>query len=478
MDPNKKEELIKKLEAANARKAELEAELADVKGRAAVVSKGVQEIELRRLKTVMENTLFEYSEHIKTFERDKTALIGNREFDQVFKDRSCFELVKEYCAVGALAVGAVAVGMSADPRADVDGNESDNDSFHTAPSAAPSAAPSEEDEDPSEEDEDADAVGAAAADEDADMSLIRRIDDCLEESKKSLLTLRSQKKSRTDEFIAKLSNLSKLSETIKANEVSLLTNVVRAKRSGLSEEKANQEILFGKLGEIKKNYRKSFKLSKCKVELNLQPEDAEKTLLLSACCLWDGVQLKLPDRLQPQAPPPQAQAAPPQLQAPPPQAQAGPQLQAQPPSVSGVFMKSKGATFPSFTKQERFVTIDENGFRWFDKDTKQSKGSIPLDRIVGAEAAGKWGVLFGVDIMHRGDEDHTFLWCQTSAQRDEVIATVRALVALKKGGNKNRKTIIKYRKRRHQNKKKTHKKNANKKSTKKNIRKSKTKKNN
>jgi hypothetical protein len=141
-------------------------------------------------------------------------------------------------------------------------------------------------------------------------------------------------------------------------------------------------------------------------------------------------------------------------------------------------MKTKSNLVPSFTKQERFVIIDQNGFRWFDKDSKEPKGSIPLSNITGAQDAGIWGNLFGADIMHRGDGGNTFLWCQTSAQRDEVIAKVKALVALKKGGNKNRKTIIKYRKRRHQNKKKTHKKNANKKSTKKNIRKLKTKKNN
>ena len=150
--------------------------------------------------------------------------------------------------------------------------------------------------------------------------------------------------------------------------------------------------------------------------------------------------MELPDRLDLLRQRLEAQQ-PPQLQAQP------PQLQAQPPSISGVFMKTKSKTFPSFTKQERFVTIDETGFSWFDKDTKQPKGSIPLAQIVGAEAAGKWGELFGVDIMHRGDGDHTYLWCKTLPERDEIIATVRALVALKKGGNKNRKTIIKYRKR-------------------------------
>ena len=85
MDPNKKEELIKKLAARQA----------DVQGRVALVSKGLQEIELMRLKTVTANTLFEYSEHIKKFERDKTELISSREFKQVFKDQSCSQLIKE-----------------------------------------------------------------------------------------------------------------------------------------------------------------------------------------------------------------------------------------------------------------------------------------------------------------------------------------------------------------------------------------------
>ena len=127
-------------------------------------------------------------------------------------------------------------------------------------------------------------------------------------------------------------------------------------------------------------------------------------------------------------------------------------------SVNGVFIKTKSKSFPSFTRQERLVIIDADGFEWFDKgNTERKLGSIPLGRIVGASDAGTWDKfkLFGVEISHPGiEEGSTFLWCKTPKEHDEVIATVNALVAQareaanKGGGNKNRKTIIKYRKRR------------------------------
>ena len=465
MDREERKKLEARKAELDARKEELEARLADVKGRAAVVTQGMNQIERMQFKHSVKNQLYDYKNEIARFRTTHQRILDSTEYKLVFKRPSCFELVKEYCAVGALADGAVAVGMSADPRADVDGNESDSDgaSFHTAPS--------EEDEDQSEEVEDAVAVSAAV------VSIIDRIGQCLSESERILREkIANENKATSDRYKifyqTHLLGLKTLSETTTKKEFLLLNPIEKAIESkSITEEEAN-EMLFGNLDTIRRNREKSVLLSACQTQLTPQLPSSKKSEfseLLGACFLWDGVQLKLPDRLQPQV----------QQQAPPPQAQPQPpQLQAQPPSVSGVFMKSKSKTLPSFTKQERFVTIDETGFSWIDKDTKQPKGSIPLGQIVGAEAAGKWGELFGVDIMHRGDGDHTFLWCETLPERDEIIATVRALVALKKGGNKNRKTIIKYRKRRHQNKKKTHKKNANKKSTKKNIRKSKTKKNN
>ena len=487
MNPEERKKLLEKLEVAKARKAELEAGLADVKGRAALVTQGMNQIQRMQFEQSVKNQLYDYNNEIARFRTTHNRILGTTEYQLVFKRPSCFELVKEYCAVGAVPVGAVAVGMSADPRADVDGNESDSDdSFHTAPSTPPSAAPFEEDEDPSEEDEDAVAVGAA-------VSIIDRIGERLSDSERILREKFDDKNKATSDRYKIFSQstlfgfknvlgLKPLSESVIEKE-SLLSDTIETaiENKSITEKEAN-EMLCGCLDTIRRNREKSVLLSVCQTQLTPQLPSSKKSKfsanLLDACFLWDGVQLKLPDRLQPQAPPPQA----PPPQAPPPQAQAAPQqLQAQPPSVSGVFTKTKSKTFlvRDATKQERFVTIDENGFRWFDKDTKQSKGSIPLSRIVGAEAVGKWGVLFGVDIMHSGDDDHTFLWCDTLPEQQKIIATVRALVAaLKKGGNKNRKTIIKYRKRRHQNKKKTHKKNANKKSTKKNIRKSKTKKNN
>ena len=466
MNPEEREKLEARKAELDARKAKLEAGLADVKGRAAVVSKGVKQIQRMKFENSVKNQLYDYKNEIARFRTTHQRILNSTEYKLVFKRPSCFELVKEYCAPTALAVGAVAVGMSADPRADVDGNESDSDdkSFHTAPS--------EEDEDPSEEDEDAVAVGAA-------VSIIDRIGQCLSESERILREkIANENKATSDRYKifyqTHLLGLKPLSESVIEKE-SLLSDTIETaiESKSITEEEAN-EMLFGKLDTIRRNREKSVLLSACQTQLTPQLPSSKKSEfseLLGACFLWDGVSLELPDRLQPQVQQ-QAQAAPPQLQAAP------PQLQAQPPSVSGVFMKSKSKTFPLLTRQERLVTIDETGFSWFDKDTKQPKGSIPLSRIVRAEAAGKWGELFGVDIMHSGDEDHTYLWCETLPEQQKIIATVRALVALKKGGNKNRKTIIKYRKRRHQNKKKTHKKNANKKSTKKNIRKSKTKKNN
>jgi len=134
------------------------------------------------------------------------------------------------------------------------------------------------------------------------------------------------------------------------------------------------------------------------------------------------------------------------------------------PSIHGVFIKTKSNSFPRFTSQTRFVMIDGLGFEWFDeKDSSIKKGSIPLGRIVGASDGGTWGELFGVDILHpgvKGQGNNTYLWCKTPEERDSVIATVNELVKQeakrvsqeseegKEGGNKNRKTIIKYRKRR------------------------------
>jgi hypothetical protein len=127
-------------------------------------------------------------------------------------------------------------------------------------------------------------------------------------------------------------------------------------------------------------------------------------------------------------------------------------------SVNGVFIKTKSKVFGvrNATRQDRLVIIDALGFEWFDKENTERKlGSIPLGRIVGASDAGTWDKLFGVEISHPGiAEGNTFLWCKTPEEHDEVIATVNALVAQareaanKEGGNKNRKTIIKYRKRR------------------------------
>ena len=446
MDPERKK-LLEKLEVATARKEKLDEKTKELQGRAAVVSKGLKEMKLLQFETSVKNQLYDYGGEYGCIVRFRTLqqkILDSTEYKFVFQRPSCFELVKEYCADDE--VGAAAVGMAA------------------------AAA-----------DDDAAAVAVGAA-----VSIIDRIEQRFSESKTILRErLENENTDTSDRYKRFYKNqilgLKTLSETTIEKEFLLLDLIEKAIESKLiTEEKANQ-MLFGNLDAIRTNREKSVLLSACQTQLTRQlPSSKESKFsanLLDACFLWDGVPLELPDRLD---------ALRERLEARQLQEQAPPQLlQAQPPHVSGVFTKTKSNTFPmrDGTKRVRFVTIDEIGFRWFNKDTKEQIGSIPLSDITGASAAGKWDRLdlFGVDIMHRdrGDGKHTFLWCESLEEQKNIIETVNALVAaLKKGGNKNRKTIIKYRKRRHQNKKKTHKKNANKKSTKKNIRKSKTKKNN
>jgi hypothetical protein len=441
MDPEERKKLLEKLEVAKARKAELDDKKKDLQGRAAVVSRGLKDMQLLQFETSVKNQLYDYGGEYGCIVRFRTAqkvLLESTEYKFVFKRPSCFELVKEYCA--ADAVGPAAVGMAA------------------------AAA-----------DDDAAAVAVGAA-----VSIIDRIEQRLSESEIILRErFENENKNTSDRYKRFYTNqilgLKTLSETTIEKEFLLLDPIEKAIESKhITEEKAN-EMLHGNLHTIRRNREKSVLLSVCQTQLTPQlPRSKESKFsanLLDACFLWDGVPLKLPDRLDVLRERLQAQAPPQQLQV---QQQAS-----QPPHVRGVFTKTKSKTFPvrDATKQERLVTIDETGFSWFDKDTKEQKGFIPIDRIVGAEAAGKWDRLFGVEISHpETQKDNTFLWFDTLEKQKNIIETVNALVALKKGGNKNRKTIIKYRKRRHQNKKKTHKKNANKKSTKKNIRKLKTKK--
>jgi hypothetical protein len=445
MDPKERKKLLKELEAAKAHKAVLDARGKDLKGRVAVVSKGLKEMKLLQFETSVKNQLYDYGGEygcIVRFRRAQKVLLESTEYRTVFKRPSCFDLVKEYCA--ADAVGTAAVGMAA------------------------AAA-----------DDDAAAVAVAVG---AAVSIIDRIEQRFSESKTILREkFENENKDTSDRYKRFYTNqilgLKTLSETTIEKEFLLLDPIEKAIESKhITEEKAN-EMLHGNLHAIRRNREKSVLLSVCQTQLTPQlPSSKESKFsanLLDACFLWDGVPLELPDRLDALRERLQAQAPPQQLQV---QQQAS-----QPPSVSGEFTKTKSNKFliRDATKKERLVTIDETGFSWFDKDTKEQKGFIPIDRIVGASAAGIWGELFGVEISHPGiEKNNTFLWCDTLEEQKNIIETVRALVALKKGGNKNRKTIIKYRKRRHQNKKKTHKKNAIKKSTKKNIRKSKTKKNN
>ena len=384
-----------------------------------------------KLNHTIRTKLIEYNHTIREMNVLHQRL--NRDNRLYTKLSGCLELVKEYCE----SSGEVAVE-----------------------DAGAAALAVDEVEDAVDEDEDADAGAAARVG-----TVSEKIVECLTKFETEL------RPAIKDEFTEKLKKLISDSEKIKKIVSFILSHILPCvnEKGGLVSKEQAFEMLHGKKNFeiLLQNYRRFSLLKECRERLvrqgGLGSLSESCKIFLSISFLCNGNPLDLPDIVADDA---RAAAS-----------AAAAAKQQPPPRVSGVFTKTKNKTVPSLTKQVRFVTIDETGFSWFDKDTKTQISSIPLDRIVGAEAAGKWGDLFGVDIMHRGDGDHTYLWCETLQEQKNIIDTVRALVEKgNKGGNKNRKTIIKYRKRRHQNKKKTHKKNANKKSTKKNIRKLKTKK--
>jgi hypothetical protein len=145
-----------------------------------------------------------------------------------------------------------------------------------------------------------------------------------------------------------------------------------------------------------------------------------------------------------------------------------------PPSISGVFDKTKGNTpFGRLTIQTRYIIIDTNGFKWFespDLKTKGSeKGSISLDLITGAVDAGEWNERFGVEIKHPGiEKDFTYLWCTSDDERKKIIDVVTRLTGKRSAGGKRRKTIVKYKKnKQHKYKKKTNKRRYKNKNTRK-----------
>ena len=400
----------------------------------------------------IKKTLTDYNNNIRDIFRLHQRLT-TRDFSIQYAELDgCLKLVQEYCELSAAEL-----------------EDEVEDEVEDAGAGAAALAVDEVEEDAG--------AGAAAAPVDA-RGISDRIVKCLTDFEKKLSTRIKE------EFTKMLSEIIATSGKIKKNETFILSHILPCilDRGGFVSKEKALELLHGQknFDTLRENYKRSSFLRKCSKRLVKQGglERLSETCrtFLSISFLWNGSPLNIPDivaRAAAAASPAAAAAA----------AAASPAAAKQPPpSVSGVFTKTKSNTFPmrDATKRVRFVTIDETGFSWFDKDSREPISSIPLSDITGASAAGKWDRLdlFGVDIMHRGDGNHTFLWCESLEKQKNIIETVNALVALKKGGNKNRKTIIKYRKRRHQNKKKTHKKNANKKSTKKNIRKSKTKKNN
>ena len=246
MDPNKKEELIKKLEAANAHKAELDARKKDMIERGAVVNKGLKEVDKQQSKTSVKNQLYDYNNFILQLKREHKALSDTSEHKTVFKGKGiCLKLLKEYCA-GAGAGAGAAVGMAAAAAA------ADDEDAAVGMAAAAAA-----------DDEDA-AVGmaaAAAAEDDEDaavgaaVSIIDRIGQCFKESVKTLndkiSTGTTTTSVRYNTFVTKMLTLSNLSKTIKEKEVLLLETI-----KSIREDKAN-EMFFGNLDTIRKNHEKS-----------------------------------------------------------------------------------------------------------------------------------------------------------------------------------------------------------------------------
>jgi hypothetical protein len=393
--------------------------------------------------------LNEYNNRIRDMNRLHERL--NREYPRQYtKLSSCLELVKEYCE----SSGAVAVEDEGSAALAVDEVEDAVDEVEDAGAAALAV----------DEVEDAGAAAARVG------TVSEKIVECLTQFETEL------RPAIKDDFTENLKKLISESGKIKKIESLILSHILPCVTGeGLVSKEQAFKMLHGKknftiLGQ---NYKRSSLLKKCSLRLvrqgGLGSLSESCKIFLSISFLWNGNPLELPDIVADARAASAASAA----------SSAAAAAAKQPPPIRKVFIKTKSNRVPSFTKQTRLVTIDKDGFQWFDTDSDLQRGSIPLGQIVRASDGGTWGKLFGVDIEHpgvQGQGDNTYLWCETDKERDDVIATVNALVELKNGGNKNRKTIIKYRKRRHQNKKKTHKKNANKKSTKKNIRKSKTKK--
>ena len=400
--------------------------------------------------------LNEYNNRIRDMNRLHERL--NREYSRQYNKLSgCLELVKEYCeSSGAVAVeDAGSAALAVDEVEDAGAAALAVDEVEDAGAAALAV----------DEVEDAGAAAARVG------TVSEKIVECLTQFETEL------RPAMKDDFTEKLKKLIIESGEIKKIENLILSHILPCVTGeGLVSKEQAFKMLHGKKNftTLGQNYKRSSLLKKCSLRLvrqgGLKGLSESCKLFLSISFLWNGNPLELPDIVA------DARAASAASSA-----AAAAAAAKQPPPIHKVFIKTKSSSVPILTRQTRLVTIDKDGFQWFDKDSGVRKGLIPLDQIVGALDGGTWNNLFGVDISHpgvQGQGDNTYLWCTTAEERDDVIATVNALVKLKNGGNKNRKTIIKYRKRRHQNKKKTHKKNANKKSTKKNIRKSKTKKNN
>ena len=106
-----------------------------------------------------------------------------------------------------------------------------------------------------------------------------------------------------------------------------------------------------------------------------------------------------------------------------------------PAMVEGVFVKSKSNSFPSLSKQTRFVSIRAEGFKWFEVSPTggqgDARGSVAWAQVRGAARVGEWKGkgLFGVEILHPGvEKDVTVLWCSSESERDEVVAAINRLI--------------------------------------------------
>jgi len=99
-------------------------------------------------------------------------------------------------------------------------------------------------------------------------------------------------------------------------------------------------------------------------------------------------------------------------------------------------VKTKSHSFPALTKQTRFISVNAEGFKWFQVNSSGGKGnevrSISWTHVRGAARVGEWNELLGVEVVHPGFKSGlTVLWCKNEVERDEMIAAINSFCRLK-----------------------------------------------